>query len=275
MHIGCHLSVAKGYENMGRVALEIGADTFQFFTRNPRGGKAASIDRKDSERLASLLRENGFGPILAHAPYTINLASHKDHTWAFAKNTLREDLERLERLPCSLYNFHPGNHLGKGASYGIERVAEGLNEVLTGRETTRVLLETMAGKGTEVGGTFEEIRAIMDRVEHRERLGVCMDSCHVFDSGYDIAGDLEGVLSEFDAVIGLENLHAIHLNDSKNPRGSRKDRHAGLGEGEIGLEALLAFAGHPGIRTKPVLLETPNGLEGYKREIALLRKALI
>ncbi|HKL11527.1 MAG TPA: deoxyribonuclease IV [Clostridia bacterium] len=274
MHIGCHLSVAKGYGNMGKTALEIGADTFQFFTRNPRGGKAAKLIESDVEALVSIMDEYGFGEILAHAPYTINMASHKPQTWEFAKGTMREDLDRLEKLPCRFYNFHPGNHIGKGVEYGVERIAEGLNEILSGNETTVILLETMSGKGTEIGRTFEELKAVIDRVKHNENIGVCMDSCHVFDGGYDIVNNLDDVLDEFDRIIGMKKLHAVHLNDSKNICGSGKDRHACLGEGEIGLEALLAFAGHPEVSKRPLLLETPNDLAGYKREISVLRKAL-
>lgn len=275
MHIGCHLSVAKGFGNMGRTALEIGADTFQFFTRNPRGGKAAQIDEADADILKVLAKANDFGEIVAHGPYTLNMASHNPQNWEFAQKTLREDLLRLEKLPCRFYNFHPGNHLGKGIDYGIGRIADGLNEVLTGKESSLVLLETMAGKGTEVGRTFEELKGIMDRVKFSENMGVCMDSCHMFDSGYDIKERLEEVLTRFDEIIGMDKLYAVHLNDSKNQLGSGKDRHACLGKGEIGLEALVAFAGHPEIRRRPLILETPNDLEGYREEIGLLRRELI
>ncbi|MBK5251993.1 MAG: deoxyribonuclease IV [Peptostreptococcaceae bacterium] len=274
MRIGCHLSVANGYEKMGKTALEIGADTFQFFTGNPRGGRAAELALSDVKALALLMKKNNFGDILAHAPYTINMASHKPQTWEFAKETMRRDLDRLKKLPCHLYNFHPGNHTGKGVEYGTKRIAEGLNEILTGNETTLVLLETMAGKGTEIGRSFEELRAVIDGVKYNENLGVCIDTCHIFDAGYDIANNPDDILARFDDIIGIEKLAAVHLNDSKNICGSGKDRHACLGEGKIGLEALLAFAGHPEISKRPILLETPNDLSGYKREIEILRKAL-
>jgi len=275
MHIGCHLSIAKGYENMGRRALEIGADTLQFFTGNPRGGKAAELNYDDVGALSKLMRENNFGDILAHAPYTMNMASHKPQTWEFAKETMRRDLSRLERLPCRLYNFHPGSHTGKGVEYGIKRIADGLNEILTGNESTVLLLETMAGKGTEIGKSFEELRAIIDGVKYNENLGVCMDTCHIFDGGYDLTNNLDDILEIFDRTIGMERLHAVHLNDSKNLCGSGKDRHACLGEGKIGMKALLAFAGHTEISKRPILLETPNDLPGYKREIESLRSALV
>lgn len=273
MHIGCHLSSAKGFAAMGRQGLELGADTFQFFLRNPRGSRAKDLDTADAAALESLLRERRFAPVIAHAPYTMNLCGAKEENRAFARETLADDLRRMECLPGQLYNFHPGSHVGQGAERGIEWIAQGLNELLRPDQTTTVLLETMCGKGSEVGGRFEELRAILDRVDLGEKMGVCLDTCHVWDAGYDIVGDLDGVLTEFDRVVGLKRLRAIHLNDSKNPRGSHKDRHACIGEGAIGLEALVRLIRHPALRDLPFCLETPNDLAGYAREIALLRQA--
>ncbi|MCI8739194.1 MAG: deoxyribonuclease IV [Oscillibacter sp.] len=272
LHIGCHLSSSKGFAAMGRQALELGADTFQFFTRNPRGSKAKELDPADAAALVELLAEHRFAPIIAHAPYTLNLCGAEEKNRAFARDTMSDDLRRLEFVPGQYYNFHPGSHVGQGMEAGITQIAEGLNAILTPELHTTVLLETMAGKGSEVGGRFEELRAILDRVELSEKMGICLDTCHVSDGGYDIIHDLDGVLTEFDRRIGLNRLKAIHLNDSKNPPGSRKDRHACIGEGEIGLEALTQIVRHPALRDLPFCLETPNELPGYQREIALMRR---
>ena len=271
LHIGCHLSSTKGFAAMGRQALALGADTFQFFTRNPRGSRAKPLDEADAAALTELLRENHFAPIIAHAPYILNLASEKEENRRFAAETMADDLARLEHVPGQLYNFHPGSHVGQGMEQGIAYIAEGLNAILRPEQTTTVLLETMAGKGSEVGGRFWELREILDRVELGEKLGVCLDTCHVWDGGYDIAGDLDGVLTECDRVIGLDRLKAIHLNDSKNPLGARKDRHACIGAGEIGIKAMERIVNHPALRGLPFCLETPNELPGYKAEIELLR----
>lgn len=273
MHIGCHLSSSKGFAAMGRQALELGADTFQFFTRNPRGSRAKDLDEADAAALTALMAEHRFAPVVAHAPYTLNLCGAREENRAFALETMADDLRRLEHLPGQLYNFHPGSHVGQGEETGTALIAAGLNALLRPDQSTTVLLETMSGKGSEVGGSFESLRAILDRVELGEKVGVCLDTCHVWDAGYDIAADLDGVLAEFDRVIGLDRLRAIHLNDSKNPLGSRKDRHACIGEGCIGLEALVRVVRHPALRDLPFCLETPNDLAGYAREIALLRRA--
>ena len=272
LYIGCHLSSSKGFAAMGRQALELGANTFQFFTRNPRGSRAKDLDEADAAALRELLAERGFGPIVAHAPYTLNLCGAEEKNRLFARETMADDLRRLEHLPGQLYNFHPGSHVGQGIEAGIDLIAEGLNAILRPEQSATVLLETMAGKGSEVGGRFEELRAILDRVTLSDRMGVCLDTCHVSDAGYDLVGDLDGVLTEFDRVIGLEKLRAVHLNDSKNPPGSRKDRHACLGEGTIGLEALTRIVRHPALKHLPFCLETPNDLPGYAREIALMRE---
>ena len=273
LHIGCHLSSSDGFLAMGRTALEIGADTFQFFTRNPRGSKAKAIDPADAAALRELMAREGFAKVIAHAPYTLNPCSASEDTRTFARETMADDLRRMEFLPGQYYNFHPGSHVGQGIETGIGLIADTLNAILTPDQTTTVLLETMAGKGSEVGGRFEELRAILDRVELRDKMGVCLDTCHVSDAGYDIIGDLDGVLAEFDRVIGLDRLKAVHLNDSKNPRGARKDRHEKIGQGEIGLEALTRVVRHPALRDLPFCLETPNELPGYAAEIALLRQA--
>lgn len=272
LHIGCHLSSSRGFAAMGRQALELGADTFQFFTRNPRGSRAKDLDTADAAALAELLTERRFAPIIAHAPYTLNLCGEKEENRRFARETMADDLRRLEHIPGQYYNFHPGSHVGQGIEAGIDLIAQGLNAILTPDLHTTVLLETMAGKGSEVGGRFQELRAILDRVELPDKMGVCLDTCHVSDAGYDIIHDLDGVLAEFDRCIGLERLKAVHLNDSKNPPGSRKDRHACIGQGEIGLEALARVVRHPALRDLPFCLETPNELPGYKAEIALMRK---
>ena len=272
LYIGCHLSSSKGFAAMGRQALELGANTFQFFTRNPRGSRAKDLDEADAAALRDLMAERAFGPIVAHAPYTLNLCGAEEHNRLFARETMADDLRRLEHLPGQLYNFHPGSHVGQGIETGIGLIAQGLNAILRPEQTTTVLLETMAGKGSEVGGRFEELRAILDRVALPGKMGVCLDTCHVSDAGYDIIGDLDGVLEEFDRVIGLEKLKAVHLNDSKNPPGSRKDRHACLGEGTLGLEALGRIVRHPALKRLPFCLETPNDLPGYAREIAVMRE---
>ena len=272
LHIGCHLSSSKGFAAMGRQALELGADTFQFFTRNPRGSRAKELDPADAAALVSLLKEHRFAPIVAHAPYTLNLCGAEEQNRAFARETMADDLRRMEFVPGQYYNFHPGSHVGQGIETGIKFIAEGLNAILLPEQTTTVLLETMAGKGSEVGGRFEELREILDRVDLGEKVGICLDTCHISDGGYDIIHDLDGVLTEFDRIIGLSRLKAIHLNDSKNPPGARKDRHACIGEGEIGLEALTRIVRHPALQGLPFCLETPNELPGYAREIALMRK---
>lgn len=269
--IGCHLSSAKGYLAMGRQAAEIGANVFQFFTRNPRGGSVKALDLADIEAFLAFSQEQCFGPLLAHAPYTMNLCAAKPELREFACQTIKEDLARLELLPNVMFNFHPGSHVRQGAETGVALIADALNDILSEGGKTPVLLETMAGKGSEVGRTFEELRAIIDKTEQKERLGVCLDTCHVYDGGYDILQDLDGVLAEFDSVVGLERLHAIHLNDSKNPIASHKDRHEKIGEGTLGLEGLTRVINHPKLRNLPFYLETPNELDGYAQEIALLR----
>lgn len=273
LHIGCHLSCAGGYLAMGERALSIGADTFQFFTRNPRGGNVKRFDEDDARALDGFLTAHRFAPILAHAPYTLNACSADAGLRDFARRTMAEDLERLAFLPGAMLNLHPGSHVGQGVEAGVRQIAGMLDAVLTDGVKTPVLLETMAGKGSEVGGRFEELRAILDACRAGDRLGVCLDTCHVFDAGYDIVHDLDGVLEAFDRVIGLERLRAVHLNDSKNPPGSRKDRHERLGDGHIGMEALARVVNHPALRRLPFYLETPNELDGYAREIARMRAA--
>lgn len=270
-YIGCHLTISKGFSAMGRQAVELGANTAQFFTRNPRGGKAKDIDPADIQGLRDIMAQHGFGPLIAHAPYTINPCAQKPETLEFARITMADDLRRLEYLPGTLYNFHPGSHVGQGPEAAVEKIAQTLNQVLFPGMQTTVLLETMAGKGTEMGRSFEELRAIMDQVDHAEYLGVCLDTCHVSDAGYDIIGDLDGVLSEFDRIIGLSRLKALHLNDSMNPPGSHKDRHQKLGQGFLGLECFRHIMEHPVLKPLPKVLETPNELPGYAAEISLLR----
>lgn len=270
--LGCHLSASKGYLHMGREAAELGGNTFQFFTRNPRGGNAKELDLKDVAAFQAFAREHGIPVILAHAPYTLNGCSADEKVRDFAVRTMADDLRRMEATPGNLYNFHPGSHVGQGVETGISFIAEMLNTVLNPDMTTTVLLETMAGKGSEVGSRFEELREIIDRTEHREKLGVCLDTCHVNDAGYDIVHDLDGVLTQFDKVIGLERLKAVHVNDSKNPLGAHKDRHEKIGEGTLGLDAIVHVMTHPALREKPFYLETPNDLAGYAREITLLRE---
>ena len=272
MLIGNHLSASKGYAAMGKAALALDANTFAFFTRNPRGGKAKEIDEKDVEKFLNFSKENEFGKIVAHAPYTMNLCAAKEDVRSFSKEMLLDDLKRMEYTPYNYYNFHPGSHVGQGAEKGIALIAEALNEALKPEQTTTVLLETMAGKGTEVGRTFEELREILDRVELNDKMGVCLDTCHVWDGGYDIVNDLDGVLNEFDRVIGLDRLKAVHFNDSMNDCGSHKDRHAKIGEGKIGAEAMRRVALHPLLEGRPFILETPNDDEGYRREIQMVRE---
>lgn len=272
LHIGCHLSSAGGYLAMGKAATRLDADVFAFFTRNPRGGRAKPLDLDDVRAFCSYREEHGIGTLVAHAPYTMNACAAKEDLRAFAREAMADDLARLEHIPNTLYNFHPGSHVQQGAEKGIELIADLLNDVLDPAQKTIVLLETMAGKGTEVGRSFEEIAAIIERADCKERLGVCLDTCHVWDAGYDIANDLDGVLEEFDRVIGLSRLHAVHLNDSLNVRAARKDRHARIGEGELGLEALTRVIRHPKLRHLPFILETPNDDAGYAREIAMLRE---
>ena len=272
LYIGNHTSSSKGYAAMGRQIVKNGGNTFAFFTRNPRGGNAKAIDPADVAKFQEIAREHEFGKIVAHAPYTLNACAAKENLRDFARNTFSDDLKRMEATPGNYYNFHPGSHVGQGIEVGIQRIAEVLNAVLTEEQTTTVLLETMAGKGSEVGSHFQELRAIMDLVEKRDKLGICLDTCHVWDGGYDIVNDLDGVITEFDRIIGLDHLKAIHLNDSLNPLGSHKDRHARIGEGQIGLDALVRVIRHPALEGKPFILETPNDDEGWTREIALLRE---
>lgn len=272
LYIGNHASSSKGYAAMGRQMVKNGGNTLAFFTRNPRGGKAKELDLKDVEKFLAIAEENHFGKIVAHAPYTMNACAAKEDLRDFAREIMADDMKRMEATPGNYYNFHPGSHVGQGVEMGIQKIAEILNDVLTEEQSTIVLLETMAGKGSEVGGRFEEIRAIINLVEKKEKLGVCLDTCHVWDAGYDIVNHLDEVLEEFDRVIGLSNLKAIHLNDSMNGLGSHKDRHAKIGEGEIGLEALSAVTRHPALKGIPFILETPNDDAGWTEEIALLRE---
>ncbi|MBM7000691.1 deoxyribonuclease IV [bacterium] len=273
LHIGCHLSTSGGFTRMGRDALSIGADTFAFFTRNPRGGRTRELDQADVQGLIDIMRAHGFAPLVAHAPYTLNLCSNREEVRQFARQTLADDLRRMEALPGSYLNFHPGSHMRQGVEAGVRMIADALNDILWEGMATTVLLETMAGKGTEVGGTFRELAAIIDQVNEplRARLGVCLDTCHVHDAGYDLAGDLDGVLAVFDETIGLGRLRAVHLNDSKNPLGSHKDRHERIGQGDLGLDAFARIVTHPALRDLPFILETPNDLSGYAQEISLLR----
>ena len=272
LYIGNHTSSSKGYAAMGRQMVKNGGNTFAFFTRNPRGGNAKAIDPEDVSRFLEIAQEHEFGKIVAHAPYTLNACAAKENLRDFARETFADDLKRMEYTPGNYYNFHPGSHVGQGIEVGIRKIAEVLNAVLTKEQTTTVLLETMSGKGSEVGSHFEELREIMNLVEKREKLGICLDTCHIWDGGYDIVNDLDGVLAEFDRVIGMEHLKAIHLNDSLNGLGSHKDRHARIGEGQIGLDALVRVIRHPSLDGKPFILETPNDDEGWKGEIALLRE---
>lgn len=272
LKIGCHLSSSKGYEAMAKSALSINANTFQFFTRNPRGGKAKDINPTDIERYLAFAKIKGIDHILAHAPYTLNAASADESLREFAKNTMADDLLRMEYTPGNCYNFHPGSHVGQGVEAGITFISDMLNSILTPEQNTTVLLETMAGKGSEIGRSFEELREIIDRVTVTEKIGVCLDTCHVWDGGYDIVNHLDEVIYEFDNVIGLSRLKAIHLNDSMNPLGAHKDRHAKIGEGMIGLDALVRVINHPALENLPFYLETPNELDGYAKEIEILRE---
>ena len=273
LYIGNHTTSSKGYENMARQMIANGGNTFAFFTRNPRGGKAKEINEKDIEKFLALAGEHHFGRIIAHAPYTLNACAAKENLREFARETMADDLKRMEYTPGNYYNFHPGSHVGQGAETGIRKIAQILNDVLTDGQSTTVLLETMSGKGSEVGRNFEEIRAILDLVDKKDKMGVCLDTCHVWDGGYDIVNDLDGVLEEFDRIIGLEKLKAVHLNDSMNEMGSHKDRHAKIGEGHIGLEALVRVISHPALQGIPFILETPNDDEGWTKEIRLLRES--
>ncbi len=273
LYIGNHTTSSKGYTAMAKQIIANGGNTFAFFTRNPRGGRAKAINEKDIQQFLALAKEHHFGKIVAHAPYTMNACAAREELRDFARETFRDDLRRMEYTPGNYYNFHPGSHVGQGAETGIRKIAEILNDVLTDDQSTTVLLETMSGKGSEMGRNFQEIRSILDLVEHKEKMGVCLDTCHVWDGGYDIVHDLDGVLDEFDQIIGLSKLKAVHLNDSLNDLGSHKDRHARIGEGKIGLEALINVIRHPALKGIPFILETPNDDEGWTKEIFLLRDA--
>lgn len=273
LNIGCHLSITKGYEAIGKDALKINANTFQFFTRNPRGSKAKDIDSEDVEKLLRIMEENNFAQILGHAPYTLNICSSNERTREFALEVMEDDLRRMEYLPNNLYNFHPGSHVKQGVEVGIEYIINALNLLLKPEQTTIVLLETMSGKGTEIGSSFEELKKILDGVKLKDKMGVCLDTCHIYDAGYDIVNNLDGVIEEFNEIIGLEKLYAIHLNDSKNPFSSHKDRHANIGEGTIGKDNIIKIINHPKLRHLPFYLETPNDLQGHGEEIKMLREA--
>lgn len=273
LYIGNHTSSSKGYTAMAKQMIANGGNTFAFFTRNPRGGKAKAIDEKDIRNFLELTESCNFGKIVAHAPYTLNACAAKENLRDFARETFADDLQRMEYTPGNYYNFHPGSHVGQGAEIGIQKIAEILNDVLTEEQSTTVLLETMSGKGSEVGRNFEELREIIDLVHLKNKIGVCLDTCHVWDGGYDIVNDLDGVLDAFDHIIGLDNLKAVHLNDSLNDLGSHKDRHARIGEGKIGLNALVRVIRHPKLKEIPFILETPNDDEGWTKEISLLREA--
>ena len=275
LKIGSHISSSKGYAAMGKQALKLGASTFAFFTRNPRGGSAKAMDPEDVKKYLEIWRKQGYGEIVAHAPYTLNACSDKEDIRRFARETFADDLIRMEYTPGNYYNFHPGSHVGQGAETGIRLIAEMLNDCLKPEMTTTVLLETMAGKGSEIGRSFEELRAILERVELQEKMGVCLDTCHVWDGGYDIVNELDGVLEDFDRIIGLSRLKAVHINDSMNPLGAHKDRHAKIGEGAIGLEAFIRIINHPKLRHLPFILETPNDDAGWTKEIAMLRAAYV
>lgn len=273
LYIGNHTSSSKGYAAMARQIIKNGGNTFAFFTRNPRGGKAKAIDETDIQNFLVLAQENHFGKIVAHAPYTLNACAAKEELRTFARETFADDLRRMEYTPGNYYNFHPGSHVGQGSEIGIQKIAEILNDVLTEEQTTTVLLETMSGKGTEVGRNFEELKKILNLVEKKSKMGICLDTCHVWDGGYDIVHDLDGVLNDFDHIIGLERLKVIHLNDSLNDCGSHKDRHARIGEGKIGMEALVRIIKHPALREIPFILETPNDDSGWTEEIHVLKEA--
>lgn len=272
LYIGCHLSSSKGYQAMGKQAVDIDANTFAFFTRNPRGGSAKAINMDDVKRFLELSDEKGFGNLVAHAPYTMNACAADENIRRFAREAMADDLKRMEATPGNYYNFHPGSHVKQGSNVGIELISKQLNDVLTEEQPTIVLLETMAGKGSEIGRNFGELREIIDRTQLKSKLGVCFDTCHVWDGGYDIVNDLDGVLEEFDRIIGIDMLKAIHLNDSMNPCGAHKDRHAKIGEGHIGADALINVINHPKLKGLPVILETPNDIDGYAKEIKFLRE---
>jgi len=275
LNIGCHLSTSKGFEAMGKDALKIEANTFQFFTRNPRGSKAKKIDEKDAEALIRLMEENQFSKIMGHAPYTLNPCSPDARVREFALEVMEDDIKRMEFLPNNLYNFHPGSYVSQDVESGIITIIDTLNQIIKPEQTTIVLLETMAGKGTEIGRNFEELKQILDGVKQKEKMGVCLDTCHIYDAGYDIVMDLDGVLEKFDQIIGLANLYAIHLNDSKNPFSSNKDRHEKLGEGSIGMDTFIRMINHPKLQGIPFILETPNELPGYEKEISSMREAYL
>ncbi len=274
INIGCHITVSKGYKYMGKRVLELGGNTFQYFSRNPRGGSVKEIDKEDSLALKEIMEENNFAPILTHAPYTLNMAAAKDDTYNFAKRIFREDLERLEILPSNLYNFHPGCHTGMGVDWGLERIIKGLNEVVFKESTTTILFEVMSGKSSEIGSNFEEIKILLDNVNHREKFGVCLDTCHLYEGGYDLVNNLEGVLEQIENSFGLEKIKAIHLNDSKNPLGARKDRHEKIGEGTLGIGTILNIVSNNRLKDIPFILETPNEEDGYAREISLLKELI-
>ena len=274
LHIGCHLSIAKGFAHIGKEALSINADTFQFFTRNPQGGQAKDIDIADVQQYNDFALSHNFAKIVAHAPYTLNPCSDNPQTREFAQMVFADDLKRMEYVPHNYYNFHPGSHVGQGVESGIKIIIDMLNEILEPEQTTTVLLETMSGKGSEVGSRFEELAAIIDGVKYKEKVGVCMDTCHIFAAGYDIVNHLDDVMSKFDKIIGLNKLKAIHLNDSLMPFASHKDRHAKIGEGQIGKVALINFVNHSAVKNLPIILETPNDLAGYATEIELMRKSV-
>lgn len=273
--LGTHLSIAKGFANAAETAVYIGANTFQFFSRNPRGGNAKEFDEKDIIKFQEIRKENNFAPLLAHAPYTMNLGGTKDDVYEFATRVIDEDIRRMDSLGIEYMCFHPGSHVGGGVDFGIDRIVKGLNNAIKGDENITILLETMSGKGTEIGFKFEQLKSIIDKIEHKEKIGVCLDTCHIFSAGYDIVNDLDGVLEEFDKVIGIERLKTVHLNDSMMPFGDKKDRHAPIGEGKIGLKALIDFMEHPSLKHLPFFLETPNELDGYAKEIELLRSKYV
>lgn len=272
MFIGSHLSISKGFEDAIKQAVSIGANTFQFFTRNPRGSKAKKLNLDDIKKAEEIWIQNKFASLLAHAPYTYNFASNKEKTWELAKRLLRDDLERLSHLSiCNYLVMHPGNHIKEGMEFGIQRIAEGINQVLEGNENTMILLETMSGKGTEVGYRFGQLKEIINRIKYNKKIGVCFDTCHTYSAGYDIINNLDDVLEEFDEILGIEKLKVVHLNDSKHELGSKKDRHACIGEGTLGLSGILNFINHPKLKGIPIFLETPNDIQGYEREIKLLK----
>ncbi|MCC0669838.1 putative endonuclease 4 [Clostridioides difficile] len=272
--LGTHISIAKGFAKAAETAVYIGANTFQFFSRNPRGGNAKAFDEKDITKFQEIRKANNFAPLLAHAPYTMNLGGVKDDVYEFATRVIDEDIRRMDSLGIEYMCFHPGSHVGGGVDFGIDRIVKGLNNAIKGDENITILLETMSGKGTEIGFSFEQLKSIIDNIEHKERIGVCLDTCHIFSAGYDIVNDLDGVLEEFDKVIGIDRLKTIHLNDSMMPFGDKKDRHAAIGEGKIGLKALTDFMEHPSIKDLPFFLETPFDDEGHKIEIKMIKEIL-